>query len=235
MGILKADGINKIYQTPAEEVKALTRTDLEIKEGDFVIINGPSGSGKTTLLNLLCGIDQPTSGSIYLNDTSLESLSDARRTEIRRDRIGLVFQGFELISSLNTWENVEYPLLLQNVSRKERKKRVDQILEQVGLSEMARRFPSQLSGGQKQRVAIARSLVTRPEIVLADEPTGNLDSETGEKIVRLMLDLNEQYGVAFIVVTHDLFINKYASKLFVIKDGVLTRKEVGDHVQDRLA
>jgi len=228
LAIIKLENLSKTYSSQAEEVQALKNIKLTIDKGDFIVVNGPSGSGKSTLLNLLAGIDEASLGDIQINNISLSSLSDRERTELRRDKIGLVFQYFELIPVLTAWENVEYPLLLQKVSKSERKRKVDRILEQVGLSKMAQRLPSQLSGGQKQRVAIARALVTDPEIVLADEPTGNLDTKTGEKIIELMLNLNRGYNVAFVIVTHDLFVNKYAQKLIEIQDGILKIKEVNE-------
>ena len=235
MVILRAEAVEKIYATEAEQVYALRKINFEIKAGDFLIINGPSGSGKTTLLNLLSGVDQPTTGEIYLGQYPLGSLSDRERTVIRRDKIGLIFQSFELIPVLTVGENVEYPLLLQKVGYQERRKRVQAVLSQVGLDELIKRLPSQLSGGQKQRVAVARALVTRPEIILADEPTGNLDSETGRKIIRLMLELNQKYRVAVVMVSHDLTLNQYAQRVYQIKDGVLTVKAGVENVEDCLA
>jgi putative ABC transport system ATP-binding protein len=235
MVILRAEAVEKIYATEAEQVYALRKINFEIKAGDFLIINGPSGSGKTTLLNLLSGVDQPTTGEIYLGQYPLGSLSDRERTVIRRDKIGLIFQSFELIPVLTVGENVEYPLLLQKVGYQERRKRVQAVLSQVGLDELIKRLPSQLSGGQKQRVAVARALVTRPEIILADEPTGNLDSETGRKIIRLMLELNQKYRVAVVMVSHDLTLNQYAQRVYQIKDGVLTVKVGVENVEDCLA
>ena len=228
MGIIKAEGISKSYFTEAEEIVALKETDLVINQGDFLVINGPSGSGKTTLLNLLSGIDTVTTGEVAIDGSVLSQLSNKEKTLLRRDKVGLVFQSFELIPVLSAWENVEYPLLLQNVDKLERKKRVDRILTQVGLAEVMNHRPSELSGGQKQRVAIARALVIEPRVVLADEPTGSLDTETGDEIVNLMLDLNQTKEVAFIIVTHDLFINQYAHRLIEIQDGVL--EEVTNNV-----
>lgn len=235
MAIIRAEALEKVYFTQAERIEALKAVNLEINKGDFIVINGPSGSGKTTLLNLLSGIDKPSGGELYFDGFPLGEFTDSERTVIRRDKIGLVFQSFELIPVLTARENVEYPLLLQKIKRVERRERVDEILARVGLAKMADRFPAQLSGGQKQRVAIARALVTRPEVVLADEPTGNLDSETGQKIIKLMLRLNQEYSVAFVIVTHDLSINKYAKKLIQIKDGILSLREVNSHVEDSLA
>lgn len=235
MSIIKAEMLEKIYQTEAEQVHALQKIDFEINKGDFIIINGPSGSGKTTLLNLLSGLDQPTKGNLLLNDQPIGLFNDSKRTELRRDQIGLIFQSFELIPVLTAAENVEYPLILQKVKRTERKRQVEEILDLVGLAGLANRLPAQLSGGQKQRVAVARALVTQPKLVLADEPTANLDSETGLKIIELMMALNQKYGVAFVIVTHDLSLNKYAQQVFQIKDGILSLKGVNDRVQDCLA
>ncbi len=226
MAIIKAMSLEKSYYTEAEQVLALQEVDFEINAGDFTIINGPSGSGKTTLLNILSGIDQPTKGELFLDDLPVTDFSDNARTEIRRDKIGLIFQSFELIPVLTVAENVEYPLLLQKFSTPKRRKRVAEILEQVGLAQYANRFPAQLSGGQKQRVAIARALVIKPVVVLSDEPTANLDSATGLKIIELMLELNLKYQVAFVIVTHDLSLNKFAKKIYQIKDGHITLKEV---------
>lgn len=221
MTIIKARNIEKTFATKAEQVRALKGVDFQIDIGDFSLINGPSGSGKTTLLNLLSGIDTPTAGELFLDDISVTRLNDNQRTVLRRDRIGLVFQSFELLPVLTVYENVEYPLILQRVQKRERKNRVQEGLSHVGLLELAGRRPSQLSGGQKQRVAIARALVTQPQVVFADEPTGNLDSKTGKIIIEQMLKLNEQNKVAFVIVTHDVSLNQYAKKLFVINDGIL--------------
>ncbi len=235
MSIVRAEMLEKVYQTQAEQVHALQKIDFEINKGDFIIINGPSGSGKTTLLNLLSGLDQPTKGNLLLNDQPIGLFNDSKRTELRRDQIGLIFQSFELIPVLTAAENVEYPLILQKIKRGERKRRVEAILDLVELAGLAGRLPAQLSGGQKQRVAVARALVTQPKLVLADEPTANLDSETGLKIIELMMALNRKYEVAFVIVTHDLSLNKYAQQIFQIKDGILSSKGVNDRVQDCLA
>lgn len=235
MAIIKATALEKSYFTEAEQIMALRNVDFEINPGDFTIINGPSGSGKTTLLNLLSGIDQPSKGELYLDDLSITEFTDNARTEIRRDKIGLIFQSFELIPVLTVAENVEYPLLLQKVNPLQRKQRVAEILEQVGLSKHAKRFPAQLSGGQKQRVAIARALVTKPAVVLSDEPTANLDSGNGLRIIELMLELNRKYGVAFVIVTHDLSLNKYAKKIYQIKDGIIAPKEENWNAENCLA
>jgi putative ABC transport system ATP-binding protein len=235
MAILEAKGVEKVYQNQVERVYALKKVDFKIETGDFLMINGPSGSGKTTLLNLLSGIDQPTTGEIYLDRQPLSRLSDSERTVMRRDKVGLIFQSFELIPVLTAGENVEYPLLLQKIGRHERRKRVKEVLTQVGLEEQMNRLPSQLSGGQKQRVAIARALVTRPKLILADEPTGNLDSENGMRIIRLLLDLNRKYQVAVVIVTHDLTLNQFARRVYLLKDGVFADQGGVENVEDRLA
>jgi len=235
MTVIEARSLTKTYLTQAEQVVALNEVNLTVKTGDFIIINGPSGSGKTTFLNLISGLDLPSAGEVLLNGQVLHTLSDNQRTELRLRQIGLIFQSFELIPVLTVFENVEYPLVLQRLPRSERRNRVNRILAKVGLEKMANRFPAQLSGGQKQRVGIARALVTRPQIVLADEPTGSLDSSTGEQILRLMLELNNTYKVSFLIVTHDQAMKKYARRLLEIRDGVLTEKECYTDVQDRLS
>lgn len=224
MAVLHAYGIEKTYHVQVESVQALKATNLIIDQGDFIMINGPSGSGKTTLLNLLAGIDTPCSGYVQIEERILSELSDAKRTLIRRDRIGLIFQAFELISVLTALENVEYPLLLQKISPRERRHRATELLSTVGLEKELHRLPGHLSGGQKQRVAIARALVTCPSLILADEPTGNLDSVTGRKIIELLWNLSRTKKVAVVVVTHDLALNHYADRIFQLLDGVLTEK-----------
>src|SRR5690554_1500355 len=224
--VIETKSLTKAYISQSEQVTALEEANLQVTAGDFIIINGPSGSGKTTFLNLISGIDSPTNGEVILNGQLLSKLSENKRTELRLHQIGLIFQSFELIPVLTVFENVEYPLLLQRLPRNKRQTRVEDILARVGLEKMAKRFPAQLSGGQKQRVAIARALAPRPQIILADEPTGNLDSKTGAHILRLLLELNQVYGVSFLIVTHDLAINRYAKRLLEIKDGILSEKEV---------
>lgn len=235
MAVLQAHGVEKTYHLQAESVHALKAANLVIDSGNFIIINGPSGSGKTTLLNLLAGIDTPCSGYVQMEDKILSKLSDAKRTLMRRDHIGLIFQAFELISVLTALENVEYPLLLQKVSLRERRHRAMELLSAVGLEQEFHRLPMHLSGGQKQRVAIARALVTHPSLVLADEPTGNLDSVTGRKIVELLWNLSRTKKVAVVVVTHDLALNHYADRVFQLLDGVLTEKAGDLDVENRMA
>lgn len=219
--MLKTVNLVKDYQVGQETVHALRGVNLEVPAGDFLVINGPSGSGKTTLLNLIACIDHPTSGEVFIEDQLVSKLSEGRLAELRREKIGLIFQTFNLIPVLSAYENVEYPLLLLGLSRAERHRRVSALLEEVGLADMARRRPDELSGGQRQRVAIARALVTNPKIILADEPSANLDSETGKVVMEIMRRLNEEHRVAFIVVTHDPVITQYARRTLRMRDGQL--------------
>jgi len=218
---LETRGLTKTYQVGRETVHALTDVDFAAQQGDFSVLNGPSGSGKTTFLNLISAIDRPTRGEVLIAGISTGTQTDAQLAALRRTTIGLVFQTFNLIPVLSAAENVEYPLLLQRLPRPERKLRVSTMLEEVGLGELARRRPNELSGGQRQRVAIARALVSQPRMVLADEPTANLDSETGRQVMELTRRLNEEHCVVFIVVTHDPAVAAYAKRRIGIRDGRL--------------
>ncbi len=217
--ILQTKGLTKIYRVGQEEVPALRGVEFEADAGDFVVINGPSGSGKTTFLNLIACIDKPTSGEVFIEGQPTSRLTEGQLAELRKHKIGLVFQTFNLIPVLSAYENIEYPLLLLGLSRAERRQRVMALLEEVGLKDLAKRRPDELSGGQRQRVAIARALVTNPKLVLADEPTANLDSETGKQVMSIMRRLNEDHHVAFIVVTHDPVVTQYAQRTVKIRDG----------------
>ncbi len=229
--LLKTENLVKDYHVGKETIHALRGVDLEVKEGDFLVISGPSGSGKTTLLNLIGCIDKPTSGEVYIEGKPMSKLSESKLAELRKQKIGLIFQTFNLIPVLSAYENVEYPLLLLGLGRRERHRRVSALLEEVGLTQMARRRPDELSGGQRQRVAIARALVTNPKIVLADEPSANLDSETSEQVMRIMKRLNEEHEAAFIVVTHDPVVSQYAQRILHIRDGQLhDSREMSAHV-----
>ena len=210
----------KAFQTKDVETQALDHINLEIKDGEFVSIMGPSGCGKSTLLNAIGLLDQPTSGKILIDDTDISQLNDRKAAEFRNKTLAFVFQNFHLIPSLNVTDNVELPLLFGNVPTDERKKRVKTVLEEVGLSHRMKHFPSQLSGGQCQRVAIARAIVSKPQIILADEPTGNLDSKMGKEIMDLLLDLNKQ-GVTIVMVTHDESIALQTSRIIRLLDGKL--------------
>lgn len=225
--MLKTLNLTKDYQVSQETVHALRGVTLEVPEGDFLVINGPSGSGKTTLLNLIGCIDRPTSGEVFIEGRAVSKLPEGRLAELRREKIGLIFQTFNLIPVLSAYENVEYPLLLLGLSRVERQQRVNALLEEVGLAGVKQRRPDELSGGQRQRVAIARALVTNPKIVLADEPTANLDSDTGAQVMQIMRRLNEEHRVAFVVVTHDPVVTQYAKRTLRMRDGQLFDTEKG--------
>ena len=213
--------VGKVYGKGAEAVHALRDVDLTIARGELLGLIGPSGSGKTSLLNLLGCLDRPTSGTILMDDRDLFAMSDRQLTRFRGAALGFVFQSFNLFELLSAEENVEYPLRLAGTAPAERRQRTAEALERVGLADKARRRPDQLSGGEKQRVAIARALVHRPELVLADEPTANLDSETGERIVSMLCALNAELGVTFVVATHDQALLSQLGRVVSIRDGRL--------------
>ncbi len=222
--ILQTQQLSKMYQVGQEKIPALRGVDFQANAGDFIVINGPSGSGKSTFLNLIACIDRPTTGEVFIEGQATSKLTESQLAELRKRKIGLVFQSFNLIPVLSAYENVEYPLLLLGVSASERKQKVMGLLEEVGLKDLIKRRPDELSGGQRQRVAIARALVTDPKIVLADEPTANLDSETGKQVMVIMRRLNEDHKVAFLVVTHDPVVTQYAERTVKIRDGQLTEE-----------
>lgn len=203
MEIIRLKGINKIYRTDEIETLALENVNIDIEKGEFVSVMGPSGCGKSTLLNIVGLLDNPTSGSVTIDGTTIGKMSDSRLASFRNSKLGFVFQSFHLINSLNVTDNVELPLIYRSMSASERKKRVREVLERVGLSHRMRHTPSQLSGGQCQRVAIARAIVGRPEIILADEPTGNLDSKMGAEVMELLHSLNREDGRTIMMVTHN--------------------------------
>ena len=219
--IIRFKDVYKYYYTGDEKVTALSGVSLEFQKGDFVSIMGPSGGGKTTFLNCLGGLDFPDQGEIYLNDRLLNNLSDKELTELRRKEIGFVFQFFNLMPTLTVQENVELPLLVSRSARTE-SKQVQSLLNYVGLLHRAKSFPAELSGGEMQRVAIARALVHRPSIVLADEPTGNLDSENGIKILELMSKACTDFKTTVVMATHNSQIADYGNRHFEIRDGKAT-------------
>jgi putative ABC transport system ATP-binding protein len=224
MNVIELKGVKKDYPLGATTVHAVRGVDLTIEEGDFISIIGPSGSGKTTLLNIIGCIDHATAGSVKIHGDDVTTYTDKRLTDLRLHTIGFIFQTFNLIPVLSTRENVEFPLLLmkkENLSRREIRSRAEKLIEEVGLKDQINQKPFELSGGQRQRVAIARALVTRPAIVLADEPTANLDSETGDMILQQMKMLNELEKTTFIFSTHDPDILKYAHGVVKIKDGLM--------------
>ena len=207
-------------------VKAVDRVSIEIERGEFTAIVGPSGSGKTTLLHLLGGLDNPTSGSVELSGTNIADMSGATLSDFRRDHIGFIFQSYNLIPVFSAEENIEYIMLLQGVDASERKRRVADMLQQVGLEGLGNRRPNKLSGGQQQRVAIARAMVSRPQIILADEPTANLDSKNGIALLDLMKELNQQSKMTFVFSTHDEKIMSRASRLIHMHDGEINLDEL---------
>ena len=221
---VRLDQVWKIYQLGKTEVPALRGVDLSINEGDFATIAGPSGSGKSTLLNLIGCIDAPTDGTVVVAGEETSSLNDRQSTRLRRRAIGFIFQSFNLMPVLNVYENVELPLLLggNTPPKAERREYTDYLIEEVGLSDWRRHRPAELSGGQRQRVAIARALVTRPRIVLADEPTANLDSKTGTSIIELMKKINTELSTTFIFSTHDPSIVSIADHIVHLHDGEIT-------------
>jgi len=220
--ILEASGLTKTYRRGREEIHALKEVDFRVEEGEFVSIIGPSGSGKTALLNILGCLDTPTVGRVWLNGIETSNLRERELVRIRRDNIGFVFQQFYLIPTLSARENIELPLLF---SRKEEEKgRIEEILEMVGLGDRGDHLPGQLSGGEMQRVAVGRALINDPKIVLADEPTGNLDSATSNRIFDLFRDLNRQ-GLTLVIVTHNTDLANEAQKMYTLRDGQIVGGE----------
>lgn len=209
----------KVYGKGENRVEALRGVDLSVRDGEFLAILGPSGSGKTTLLNCLSGVDSPTRGEIYFNGVAFHSLSEEEKTKFRAKHMGFIFQFFNLVPVLTVIENVELPLKILGVNHRESKERAFEMIKRVGLSDKAYRFPSQLSGGEQQRVAIARALVHEPDIVWADEPTGNLDSETGSMIIELLDRMRIEHRTTLVVVTHDERIAKKADRVLIMRDG----------------
>jgi putative ABC transport system ATP-binding protein len=226
--IVSVVDVSRVYLLGKTEVHALRGVSLDIHRGEFLSIAGPSGSGKTTLLNLVGCVDTPTSGRVLVDGRDTRELSERALTDLRLHRIGFIFQTFNLVQVLSVHQNVEFPLLLQGgLGRREREARVLGLLEAVGLASHARHRPSELSGGQRQRVAVARALVTRPPLVLADEPTANLDSQTGENIIDLMKEMNARDGTTFVFSTHDPKVMAHATAVVRIADGRVAAREVG--------
>ena len=219
MSVLRGVGLGRRYGSGQIAVEALAGVDVEVRAGCLTVVRGPSGSGKTTLLNLLGGLDRPTSGRVLLGDDVLSELSEAELAAARRDRIGYVFQNFGLIPVLSAAENVEVPLRLRRMERGQRDERVAEVLELVGLTRHAGQRPGELSGGQQQRVGMARALVARPEVLIADEPTGQLDSETAERIMDLILEVTRIRGTATVVATHDPLLISRADEVLELRDG----------------
>lgn len=222
--MIKTNDLTKIFRTEEVETTALNKVTLNVKEGEYVAVMGPSGCGKSTLLNILGLLDNPSSGSYIFNGTEVANLKERDRTIFRKGNIGFVFQSFNLIDELNVYENVELPLIYLKMKAGERKKRVEDVLERMKIGHRAKHFPQQLSGGQQQRVAIARAVVANPKLILADEPTGNLDSKNGIEVINLLTELNKE-GTTIIMVTHSDRDASYAHRIVNLFDGqVVTEK-----------
>ena len=225
MPFIRCRGLTRTYIRGEERITPLERLDLDIDQGRFVSLMGPSGSGKTTLLNLLAGIDSPTEGELHVGNTPVHALSRGRLAAWRADHVGYIFQLYNLIPVLTAYENVELPLLLQPLSRQERHRRVSSALEAVDITDRHKHYPRQLSGGQEQRVAIARAIVTEPDLLLCDEPTGDLDRETGTAIMQLLQRLNREEGRTIVMVTHDPATTKWSDTLLHLEKGRLLERE----------
>lgn len=223
MDILRCENLTKEYGEGNTKIKALDNVSFSVEKGEFVSIIGPSGSGKSTLLHILGGVDKPTSGKVFIEDTDIHSLNEDKLAIFRRRQIGLIYQFYNLMPVLNVDENIMLPHLLDG--RKMDQERLDKIVEQIGLSERRKNLPSQLSGGQQQRVSIGRAMFNKPAIVLADEPTGNLDRKTGEEIMKLLKESNRKQKQTLILITHDESIALQADRIIYIEDGKLTRDE----------
>jgi putative ABC transport system ATP-binding protein len=219
MEVTKTENVTRIYKTGKVETRALRGVSLSIENGEFTALVGPSGSGKTTLLQLMGCLDQPTSGRVFVNGQDVSRLSRSQRAGMRRGTIGFIFQFFALIPTLSAYENIEMPLLLNGLSSTQRRERVLELLESVDLNDRAHHRPDQLSGGEQQRVAVARALATRPVLVLADEPTANLDTANGKQVMGIMQRLNEETGTTFVFATHDPRVVSFARRVVKLRDG----------------
>ena len=221
MEVAKVKKVTRTYKVGEVETQALRGIDLSIESGDFTALTGPSGSGKTTLLQLFGCLDQPTTGQVYINGKDVTHLNRDQRADLRKETLGFVFQFFALIPTLTAYENIEMPLLLKGVDADERRETVNHLLESVDLADHANHRPDQLSGGQQQRVSVARALATHPSLVLADEPTANLDTANGKQVMEIMQRLNKETGVTFLFATHDPRVIKYARQVVTLRDGLI--------------
>jgi putative ABC transport system ATP-binding protein len=228
--ILTVTNVEKRYQGGRHEVAALKGVSFACEAGDFVALMGPSGCGKSSLLHILGGIDRPTQGSVWLDGAQLDALAEEEITRLRRKEIGFVFQFFNLLPTLTVLENVALPLLLDHTSERDANARTDELLNRVGLSARARHYPAELSGGEMQRTAVARALVANPKLVLADEPTGNLDSENGEQVMQLLSEINREFGVTIILATHSLEAARFTRRIIRLRDGVIESETMNDEV-----
>jgi len=224
--IIKVKNVKKTYKGNGIEVFAVRGIDLTVSAGEFTAIVGPSGSGKTTFLNTISGLDTPTEGEIWLDGKKLEKMNGKELSDMRRDNIGFIFQSYNLIPVLTVEENIEYIMMLQGIKEEERQKRIKEILKEVELTGFEKRFPPQLSGGQQQRVAVARAMVSNPKLILADEPTANLDSKTSNALLDMMKRLNKETGMTFLFSTHDPLIMEKAKRVITLKDGMIEKDEI---------
>ncbi len=218
--MIQIENLSKVFQTEEVETTALNGIDLTINQGDFISIMGPSGCGKSTLLNIIGLLDSPTSGSYKLLDKEMAGLKEKDRANVRKQNIGFIFQNFNLIDELSVYDNIELPLIYNGVKASERKEKVEKIAEKLNISHRLKHFPQQLSGGQQQRVAVARALVNEPKIILADEPTGNLDSKNGNEVMELLMNLHAN-GATILMVTHSSYDASFSQKIIEMKDGVI--------------
>ncbi len=221
MEVVKIENVTRTYKLGTIETQALRGVNLSIQNGEFTALVGPSGSGKTTLLQMIGCLDQPSAGRVFVDGKDVTTLNRNQRADMRKGHIGFVFQFFALIPTLTAYENIEMPLLLNGHSAADRKARVEELLQAVGLTEQAHKRPDQMSGGQQQRVAIARALAPKPALILADEPTANLDSTNGEQVMEIMTRLNKETGVTFVFATHDPRVIKYARRVVTLRDGLI--------------
>jgi putative ABC transport system ATP-binding protein len=228
MEVAKVVNATRVYKIGSVETKALNGVSLSIESGEFTALVGPSGSGKTTLLQLIGCLDQPTSGQVFINGKDVSRLNRNQRADVRHDHIGFIFQFFALIPTLTAYENIEMPLLLSGMPAGERNARVKELLQAVDLTERGNHRPDQLSGGQQQRVAIARALATKPALILADEPTANLDTPNGKQVMDIMARLNRETGVTFVFATHDPRVIGYAHRIVEMRDGLIVNEQVGE-------
>ncbi len=224
--MIRTNALEKVFRTEEVQTQALNQVSIDIKEGEFVAIMGPSGCGKSTLLNILGLLDNPTSGEYYLNGTEVGHFTESQRTTLRKGMIGFVFQSFNLIDELNVYENIELPLLYMGIPASERKKKVKAAMERMAILHREKHFPQQLSGGQQQRVAIARAVVANPHLILADEPTGNLDSKNGQEVMSLLSQLNQE-GTTIVMVTHSQHDAGYAGRTINLFDGRVVTESAG--------
>lgn len=223
--LIHIEHVSKTYESGSFQVHALREIHLSIQEGEFLALVGPSGSGKTTLLNIMGSLDIPTSGQVFLDGEDLFRHNEATLADLRLQKLGFIFQSYNLIPVLSAYENVEFPLLLRRIPAETRKNQVEQILQELGLAEQIHKRPSEMSGGQQQRVAVARAIVTKPRLVLADEPTANLDSKTSQELLERMRQLNEKYKTTFVFSTHDPLVMQIARRIVYLRDGQIEREE----------